>query len=269
MRSILLTGSSGFIGSRLRLFLEENGYNIVCWNRRERDPKILEGFHAIIHLGGANIAGKRWSNKRKKELIDSRIETTTFFAKTIPLLKSPPKIFLSASAIGYYGDAKDQILTEESPSGKGFLASLSREWEAAAKGIASDKTRLAYLRFGVVLDPGGGMLKKLRPLFLLGLGGILGSGEQYMSSISLDEALKAILFCLETSSIHGPVNLVSKEPMRQKDWAKQYAQKLHRPLLITYPKWLLRLSAGEMADELFFTSQRVIPKKLMESGFNH
>ncbi len=278
---ILLSGSSGFVGSHLNKVLLQEGHEVVCLQRELSSEKALlwdpyhqiysiqdfEGFDAIIHLAGENIAGKRWTGSQKKRLISSRLQPTHLLSQIILQLKTPPQVFLCASAVGWYGDRGDELLTEKSSRGAGFLADLCAQWEGAALRATSSRTRVVCMRFGIVLGKEGGFLAKLLPLFRLGLGGVLGKGTQMISWISLEDLVRAIQHCLVTSSLRGPVNCVSPCPVSQRDFSSQLAQALHRPAWGKIPSWFLKCVLGDKAKELILFSQRVHPQKLLESGF--
>jgi hypothetical protein len=211
----------------------------------------IEDLDAAIHLSGANVAAHRWTPEYKREIIDSRVNSTRALATALAGLRYPPKVLLVASATGIYGDRGDELIDETSPLGTGFLAETCRQWEAAAKPASDAGIRVLYLRFGVVLGPEGA-LARLLPIFRLGLGGQLGNGRQYMSWISLPDALAAILFLLETPTLSGPINL---------------ADHLHRPAFLGVPAFALRLALGEMADEALLSGARAYPAKLAKAGF--
>ncbi len=231
------------------------------------DPGKLEGFTAAIHLSGANVAGRRWTPAYKQEMQRSRVESTRALATVLAGLQQPPQAFLVASACGIYGDRKDEILDEQSGPGKGFLADLCREWEAAACPAEDAGIRVIHLRFGVVLAAGGGALAKMLPLFRLGLGGRLGSGKQWTSWISLADAVPATLFAMDTPAIVGPLNLTAPEPVTNAQFTRALARAVHRPAILPAPAFALRLLMGEMANEALLASQRAVPARLIAAGF--
>lgn len=231
------------------------------------DPGKLEGFATAIHLSGSNLASRRWTSAYKKEIRRSRVESTRALATVLARLRQPPQTFLVASACGIYGDRKDEILDEQSSPGKGFLADLCQEWEAAALPAVEAGIRVVHLRFGVVLAPGGGALGKMLPLFRLGLGGPLGSGKQWMSWISLEDTVAATLFAMDTPALAGPLNLAAPEPVTNAQFTRALARAVHRPAILPAPAIALRILLGEMANEALLASERVVPAKLLGAGF--
>lgn len=280
---ILIAGASGFIGEELIPFLIQAGHEVkklvrkgsrVPFDGIRWDPEKglfneaeIEGFDAIINLAGDNISKGRWTEKKKKAILESRIKATRTLASAILRIKKPPQVFINASAVGYYGSRGDTLLTEDSPSGTGFLAHVCEEWEAAARPIASKNVRLVYTRFGAILSPKGGALAKMLTPFKLGLGGIIGSGDQYMSWITLDEVLGVIYYILKTDSLDGPVNVVSPNPVTNHTFTKTLGKVLSRPTILSMPATIARLAFGEMADELLLSSQRASSAKLVNSGY--
>jgi uncharacterized protein (TIGR01777 family) len=230
-------------------------------------PGVLEGFVAAIHLSGANLAAHRWTPAYKRELTLSRVASTRALAITLAGLRQPPKTLLIASAVGFYGDRGDELLDEASGPGAGFMADLCREWEAAARPASEAGIRVVNLRFGVVLGMEGGALARMIPIFRLGLGGRLGSGRQWMSWISLKDAVAAILFALETPMIAGSVNLTAPQPVTNAEFTHALARALHRPAMLPAPAFALRLLLGEMAQEALLASARVLPSRLTGGGF--
>ncbi len=279
---ILLSGASGFIGSHMKSFLETAGHEVIRLVRRKEDSQDtiywdpihgdvskeqFEGFDVVIHLAGENIAAGRWSKARKERLFHSRCRDTWLLSQALCRLYQPPKLLITASAIGFYGHRGDEELTEESSKGQGFLADLCSKWEAATEAIENRGTRVVHARFGAVLSARGGMLRRLLPAFRLGLGGNLGSGEQYLSWIGIDDLLGALYHALRTDEIQGPLNVVAPEPLRQKEFAKILAKHLHRPRLLNLPTFALKLALGEMAEELMLASARAVPEKLLKTGY--
>jgi uncharacterized protein len=276
------------LGSALRQALDTRGQIVLQLVRRPASsplqiewdpgaaiavshPESLENLTAAIHLSGANVAAHRWTPAYKREIADSRIQSTRALVATLSSLRNPPQAILVASATGIYGSRADQLLDETSAPGSGFLADLCQQWEAAAQPItqndAASGIRVIHLRFGVVLGPGPGALSRLLPIFRLGLGGPLGSGTQWMSWISLHDAVAAILFLLETPSLTGPVNLTAPNPVTNAQFTAALAHAVHRPAILPVPAFALRLSLGEMADEALLASARVYPGKLIAAGF--
>lgn len=282
-KRILLSGASGFIGSQLKAFLQQAGHGVFRLVRRQEeavgdaifwDPTQgtvrkddFEGFDAVIHLAGSGIADRRWTKKRKEQLFLSRCRDTWLLSQVLCRLYRPPKTMICASAVGFYGNRADEELTEESGPGKGFLADLCQKWEGATLAIDNRGTRVVHCRFGAVLGAKGGALKKLLTPYRLGLGGKLGSGEQFLSWIAIDDLLGAAYHCLMNENLSGPVNFVAPQAVRQKEFARLLAKKLGRPAFCHAPAWLLKLVLGEMAEEMLLSSQRAVPKKLLASGY--
>jgi len=281
---ILVSGASGFIGKELVKFLEEEGHTVVRIVRdsslREKNSLYLnfrslpadiapfEGFSALIHLAGEPIGKGRWTKKKKRKILASRTGTTIFLTRLFAQLAHPPKLFCTASALGYYGNCGDQSVTEESSQGSGFLASVCGEWEESAKMASERGVRLVSMRFGMVLGKEGGTLARLTPIFRLGLGGKLGSGEQYVSWIHIRDLTRAIHFLLHTQEIDGPVNVCTPYPLKQKEFARSLAKSLHRPSFFHLPAPLLELFLGEMAKEMLLSSTRALPQTLLRNGFS-
>jgi uncharacterized protein len=228
---------------------------------------LLEDLTAAIHLSGANLDAHRWTSEYKRAITESRVNSTRALATTLAGLRHPPKMLLVASAIGIYGNRGDELIDETSPLGTGFLADLCQQWEAAAQPAVDAGIRVLHLRFGVVLSSGPGALARLLPIFRLGLGGQLGNGRQFMSWISLPDAVAAILFLLESPSLAGPFNLTSPNPVTNDQFTRALAAQLHRPALFSVPGFALRLAFGEMADEVLLSGARAYPAKLAAAGF--
>ena len=281
---ILVTGSTGFVGSALVPFLEAGGHRVTRLVRTTTrpgraevhldpetavvDPARLEGLDAVVHLAGENIATGRWRAEKKAKIRDSRVEGTRLLCDSLAGLKQPPKVLVCASAIGYYGDRGDELLTEESTPGTNFLASVCREWEAAAKPAAQKGIRVVHLRFGMVLSPTGGAMAKLLPPFKKGLGGVLGTGRQYVSWIALDDLLDVIAHALTTESLQGPVNAVTPNPVPNREFTHTLGHVIGRFTIFPMPAAAAHLVFGEMADELFLASQRVQPTRLLATGYD-
>ena len=227
------------------------------------DPALIEAVDAVVNLAGETIEG-RWTAKKKKKILESRVKGTQLLSQTFQRLDTPPKIFVSSSASGFYGDRGEEILTESSTAGNGFLADVCKAWEAAAD--TSSETRLAIARTGVVFDPSGGALQKLLIPIRLFFGGPLGGGKQWWPWITLADEVKALMHMIDTD-IEGPVNLVSPQPLRNKELTKQIAKALKRPAFIPAPAFALRALLGEMADGLLLSSSRILPEALEKSGF--
>ena len=279
---VLVSGATGLIGSQLVPMLAERGHTAVRLVRRAPaageeavrwDPAAgvlagqdLRGIDAAVHLAGESIS-RRWTPARKRRLRDSRIDGTRLLCETLARVEPRPKVLVSMSAVGYYGDRGGEELTEESAPGSGFLADVGRDWEEAAGAAAAAGIRVVLTRLGVVLTPRGGALARMLPAFRLGLGGRLGSGGQFISWISLEDALRGILFALETGSLSGPVNLVSPAPVTNRAFTAALARALRRPALFPVPAVLLELVLGEMARELLLAGAKARPRALLESGF--
>ena len=231
------------------------------------DLEALEGCAAAIHLSGANVAGQRWTAAYRREMKASRVDSTRALATLLAGLRTPPQALLVASAVGFYGDRGDELLDETSPPGKGFLAELCQQWEAAAQPAVQAGIRVMHLRFGVVLGPGPGALARMLPVFRLGLGGRLGSGRQWMSWISVEDAMRAVLFALEAPALAGPVNLTAPSPVTNAEFTRELARQLRRPAFLPAPAFALRLALGQMADEALLASARAVPSRLLVAGF--
>jgi uncharacterized protein (TIGR01777 family) len=228
---------------------------------------LLEGFDAVIHLAGESIASGRWTATKKERIRNSRVGPTRRLSEILSNLKTPPKLFLSASAIGFYGHRGDEALKETSPVGQGYLPEVCQEWETSARGVNNKGIRTAQLRIGIVLSPKGGALVQMLTPFKMGVGGKLGSGQQYMSWIALEDLVEIILFVLKDNSLEGPINTVSPFPVTNSEFTRALGQVLHRPTLFPVPSIMARLAFGEMADALLLASTRVLPEKLLKSGF--
>jgi uncharacterized protein (TIGR01777 family) len=279
---VAVSGATGLIGRALTSFLTTGGHEVrrlvrsraslgdgdVYWNPAagEIDASSLDGLDAVIHLAGETVS-ERWSAEHKRAILDSRLQGTGLLARTLAALPHPPKVFVSASAVGYYGDGKDREIDESGPAGSDFLAGVARQWEEAAAPAAARGIRVVHPRFGVVLSAGGGALERLLQPFRLGAGGKLGNGKQWMSWISLDDAIGALHFLLFTESLVGPVNIVAPAPVTNAEFARVLGHVLHRPALATVPALALRLMFGEMANTMLLAGQRVLPRKLQRAGF--
>jgi len=278
---VAVTGSHGLIGRELVPLLTTGGHRVTAVVRGEASPSdvlwdpradsfeapALDGIDAVVHLAGENIAAARWTEAHKRRVIESRVRATRVLCEGLARLPSPPKVLVSASAVGFYGDRGDEILDEDSPGGDGFLAGVARAWEAATEPAAAAGIRVVRLRFGVVLSPKGGALAKMLTPFSLGAGGPLGSGRQYWSWISLDDAAGAIYHALMTDSVHGPVNAVAPGSSTNIAFAKTLGRVLTRPSMARVPAFAARIALGKMVDELLLASTRVRPKRLLDSGY--
>jgi uncharacterized protein len=278
---LVIAGSSGFLGAEISRYLASKGYNVVklvrsneekglFWNPSDNilDTNALEGAFVIINLSGANISAGRWDEKRKSLILKSRTEPTRLLAKSISEMRKKPNVFISASAVGYYGDRCDEVLDENSGPGEGFLSDVCREWERSSKNAG---VRTVNLRMGVVLSGRGGFLKPLTPLFRYGLGARIGSGNQFMSWISMTDLKRIILQIIEDDKIEGPVNAVSPQPATNEKFSYALASALKRPCFFKVPGFVIKAALGEMGESLMLASTRTVPKKLLDSGFrfNH
>ncbi|MGI5337502.1 TIGR01777 family oxidoreductase [Streptomyces sp. CA-181903] len=278
---IALTGSTGLIGTALIRSLEADGHRVTRFVRRaprsedeaEWDPKqqrvdvrALAGCDAVVHLAGAGVGAHRWTEAYKREIRESRVLGTAAVAEAVACLDTPPRVLVSASATGFYGDAGDRVLDEDSPPGRGFLAGVCQEWEAATAPAAEAGVRTVLIRTGLVVSRSGGAWGRMFPLFRLGLGGPLGDGRQYWSFISLRDHIAAVRHLLETPELSGPVNLTAPEPVTNREVARTMGRVLRRPALLPAPAPALRLVLGELASDVL-SSQRAVPRRLLDSGF--
>ncbi|MGH3378010.1 MAG: TIGR01777 family oxidoreductase [Actinoallomurus sp.] len=277
---IAITGSTGLIGKALVSALRDEGLTVIRLVRRppaaedevrwdpfgEMDPAALEGVDGVVHLAGAGIGDHRWTETYKRQVRDSRVEGTRTLAHALARLDRRPAVFVSGSAVGYYGDTGDVAVDESAAPGEGFLSALCRDWEAAARPAVDAGIRVVHPRTGLVLAREGGLLGKVLPLFRVGLGGRLGSGRQWMSWISLADHIAALRFLLH-DGIQGPVNLTAPEPVTNADFTRAVGRALHRPTPFIVPAPALRLALGEFADEGALVSQRVLPDRLTKAGF--
>lgn len=279
---VAISGASGLIGSALIRALQESGHDCgrlirgtprnpdeLEW-RPERglaEPTAIEGFDALIHLAGESVAGGRWTVAKRHRIRSSRIPATLRLVESLNMIERPPRVFVCASAVGYYGDRGDELLDEDSSAGSGFLASVCRDWEAAAATAATVCDRVVILRFGVVLSAAGGALPRMLTPFRLGVGGRLGSGRQYFPWIHLEDAVAAILHLLVRGE--GPVNLTAPEPVTNAELTRSLASTLRRPALFPVPRPALLLALGAMAPETLLASARVVPARLLSEGFTY
>ncbi len=280
---VLVSGASGFIGSALVAELTLAGHEVytlgrsssddpkkLSWNIENRTGslKSIDSLDGVIHLSGESIASKRWTPIQKQKIVDSRLEGTDFLIYLLNEANLKPEVFVAGSAVGVYGDRGDEILDESSTPGNGFLSSLTLDWEQRARSAESVASRIALVRTGLVLSNYGGALAKQLPLFKYGLGTVLGNGRQYLSWIHLEDEVRAIILALTNPEISGPLNLVSPNPVTNREFAKTLAKVLQRPLLFNAPAFVLELALGkEFADEMLLVSQRVTPTALKEVGF--
>jgi len=278
LKRIAITGASGLIGSALVGKLKSDGYSVqrlvrrnpisneeVYWNPQESkvDLEALAGVDAIIHLAGANVGDKRWTKRYKSEILNSRLLGTTTIANAVNELK--PKVFISSSAIGWYGETGNRAVTESDRGGDDFLAAVCREWEAAAD--LANGVRTVKIRTGLVLDPTGGALGRMLPLFRFGLGGKLGNGKQWWSWITLHDQLRAIEFLMENEKLSGVFNLTSPNPVTNQEFTSALARALRRPALFPAPAFALKLALGGFSTEIL-GSKKVLPAALQDAGFN-
>ena len=279
---ILITGASGLIGRALSAELRSQGHTVIAAVRRAPRsdaevewnpaagvlaPSAFDGVDAVVHLAGAGIGDKRWSDAYKREILESRTKSTALLATTMASLASKPSVFLSGSAIGIYGVRGDESLDENASLGDGFLADVCKQWEAAAEPARAAGIRTVYLRTGIVLSREGGALKKQLPIFKLGAGGKFGNGKHWQSWISITDEVRAIIHLL-TSQLSGPVNLTAPEPVTNARFTKELGSALSRPTVLPIPSFGPKLLLGsELANALLFTGQRVIPGALTRDGF--
>jgi uncharacterized protein (TIGR01777 family) len=280
---VLISGGSGLVGGALTGALRADGHTVrylvrpggkaapgdVQWNPLSAlvDVPAMEGFDAVVNLNGASIADGRWTSKRKTILRGSRVDSTRVLVDALSHLKQPPRVFVCASATGYYGNRGDEVLTETSGYGNDFLAMLCRAWEGEAARASSSGIRTVIARFGIVLSAEGGALSRMLTPFRFGAGGRLGSGRQWMSWIALEDAVKVLRAAIDDARWNGALNLVSPEPVRNSDFTRVLASVLHRPAICPAPAFALRLALGEMADALLLSSQRVLPECLRQYGY--
>ncbi len=280
---ILISGSHGLVGTALIKSLErDGGHEIFRLVRHAPNSRAeiewspdrysialarIEGFDAVVHLAGESIADGRWTEEKKKRIRESRVKGTRLLGDALANLASPPKSLISASAIGYYGNRGDEVLTEGSAPGDDFLSEVCVEWEKATALATEKGIRVVNTRFGIILDANGGALAKMLPPFRMGIGGRIGSGKQWMSWIALDDVVGAIKFALTNETLSGPVNFVAPNPVRNSEFTKTLGKALSRPTLFPIPAFGVRLVFGEMADALLLSSQRVDPESLTKTGY--
>lgn len=281
---VLITGASGLIGTALQKSFSEKGYEMLLASRSEPkdrdhiqwsmetgfaadDLSRLEGLDAVIHLAGESISGLRWTEEKKKAIRDSRILGTRTMIETFARLEKKPKVFISGSAIGFYGDRGDDQMTETSSAGDTFLAGVCREWESESRRAEDMGIRTVLFRTGIVLSKDGGALATMLTSFKLGVGGVVGDGKQWMSWISLDDVVAIVNFALENENVRGAVNAVSPNPVTNEEFTKTLGSVLYRPTFLPLPEFAVNLLFGEMGDALLLDSTRVAPKRLEEMGF--
>jgi uncharacterized protein (TIGR01777 family) len=280
---ILISGASGLTGTALVSGLRVQGHNVarlvrpgsaasagdVTWDPMTAtvDVAAMEGMDAVVHLSGASIAQGRWTPARKAVLRSSRVDTTRVLVDALASLRQKPRVFVSASAIGCYGDRGNEILTESSTIGTDFLSLVVRDWEAEANRAEISGIRTVLLRFGVILSSDGGALPQMLMPFKFSLGGRLGSGKQWMSWIALEDAIEIICSAIVNENLAGPLNVVAPNPLTNADFTRIAAAVLHRPAIFAAPAFALRIALGEMADALLLASQRVVPERLLAAGY--
>jgi uncharacterized protein (TIGR01777 family) len=281
---VLVSGASGLVGSALVPALRAAGHSVrrlvrpgraagpedISWDPENGglDPATLAGCDAVVHLAGENIAARRWSEAQKRRLRDSRVGPSARLAAALAAMPDRPRVLVQASAVGFYGDRGDEILTESSPPGRGFLPSLCLEWEQASAAAAAAGIRVVHPRFGIILSPRGGALAKMLPPFRLGIGGVVGSGGQYWPWLALDDAVGIVERALADESLRGTVNAVVPQPATNREFTATLARVLRRPAVIPLPAFALRLALGEMGS-LLLESARVVPQRLREVGYRH
>jgi uncharacterized protein (TIGR01777 family) len=280
---VVVTGSTGLIGSTLVTNLRADGHDVrrlvrhapraadeTQWHPSSGflEPSVVDGVDAVVHLSGAGIGDHPWTDDNKKVIRDSRVQGTTAIASAVASAASPPRALISGSAVGFYGDTGEEVFDETCPSGEGFLASVVREWEAASAPAADAGVRVVNIRTGVVLSADGGLLKQMLPIFKLGLGGRLGSGRQWMSWVSIADHIAAMRHLIAADDLRGPVNVTAPEPVRNKDFTKSLARAVHRPAIAIVPSVALKAALGGFAEEGALVSQRVVPARLEAAGFD-
>lgn len=280
MKTVAIAGASGFVGGALARYLTSEGYAVRRIGRASSrdadfrwdlaagrlDPAALDGADAVVNLTGENIA-ERWTREHKQAILASRLRSTEVLAKTMAAVRSPPRVFLSTSAIGIYGSRGDEVLTETSTPGTGFLADVVQQWEQAAIPARDAGVRLVYPRLGLVMHPAGGALAKLLPVFNLGGGGKIGKGTQWMSWIGRHDAMRALTLLMTDDRLEGVFNVTSPNPATNAQFSHTLGEVLHRPALATVPEFAVKLMFGEMGEETLLSGQRVLPKCLMDAGF--
>lgn len=279
---VLVSGSSGMVGSALTKELEVKGHQVLRLVREEPsdenqitwdpitgqiDSSKLNGLDAVVNLAGENISTGRWTPQKKKRIWDSRVLGTQNLVRALMTLENPPKTLINASAIGFYGDTGSTAVDETGPHGSGFLASICKDWEEATEDADKQGIRVVKLRIGMVVSKTGGALKKMLLPFKLGFGGKVGSGKQYMSWISIDDLVAMIIACMENEGISGAVNAVAPNPLTNAAFTKALGSALRRPTIFPLPAFVARMMLGEMADELLLVSTRITPKVMTDHGF--
>ncbi|MEO6050167.1 MAG: TIGR01777 family oxidoreductase [Pyrinomonadaceae bacterium] len=279
---VLITGSTGLIGQKLQSSFTEKGYRLLLASRKEpkddqhiqwsiedgfNDPEKLEGVDIVVHLAGENVSGLRWTDEKKKAIHGSRVLGTRNVVNAISKLKQKPQVFIAASAIGFYGERGDEEVSESSAAGDNFLAGVCKEWEAESRRAEDAGIRTVILRTGIVLSKDGGALATMLLPFKLGVGGVVGSGKQWMSWIAMDDEIAVINFAIENETMRGAVNAVSPNPVTNYDFTKTLGDVLYRPTFLPLPEFAVSMIFGEMGDALLLASTKVLPKRLEDAGF--
>lgn len=280
---ILISGASGLVGSALASSLASDGHEVLRLVRTKTQESEGEVFwdisagildssqfsriDVVVHLSGENIAAGRWSKKQKDRILRSRVDSTRLIAETLATCAQRPKVLVVASAVGFYGNTGDATVDENASLGTGFLASVCEAWEDAAEAARHVGIRVVHARFGMILSKNAGALKKMLPLFRLGLGGRIADGKQWMSWIHIEDVVSAIKHCIEQGCLTGPVNFCSPNPVTNSEFTKALSQVLNRPAIFPVPAFILKLALGKMAEELLLSSTRAMPKKLLETSY--
>ena len=279
---VLITGANGLIGKALQRSFEEKGYDLLLASRRDpvdekhvkwtvedgfADPEKLEGVDAVVHLAGESVSGFRWTEEKKKAIRDSRVLGTRNVVLTICSLKRRPKVFIASSAIGFYGERGEEEVNEFSPAGDTFLSEVSKEWEAESRRAEDGGIRTVLLRTGIVLSKDGGALGTMLTPFKLGVGGVVGSGKQWMRWIALEDEVAIINYAIENENIRGAINAVAPNPVRNEEFTKTLGDVLYRPTFLPLPEFAVSMVFGEMGDALLLSSTKVLPKRLLDEGF--
>jgi hypothetical protein len=279
---VVIAGASGFVGTALSESLKSAGHTPVALVRHaatgpdeiewepaagKLDAASLSGYDAVVCLSGESIAGVRWTEEKKQAIKKSRIDCVGLLAQRMAEMDQPPPVFVCASAMGYYGDSGDATLTEDSPPGDDFLAAVCKDWEAAADPARGKGIRVTHLRFGLILSDEGGALKTMLTPFRLGLGGVVGDGEQYISWITIEDVVAIVRYAIDTPSLEGPVNTASPNPVTNREFTKALGHALHRPTVVPLPEFVVKAAMGEMGEALLLASYRMVPEKLLRSGY--
>ncbi len=279
---VLITGATGLIGNALQESFREKGYEMILASRSEpkgedeiqwdaekgfSEPERLEGIDAVVHLAGESISGLRWTEEKKKAIRDSRVLGTRSVVNAISRLKDRPRVLVAASAVGFYGERGDEDLTESSAAGDDFLSAVAKEWESESRRAEDAGIRTVLLRSGIVLSKDGGALGTMLTPFKLGIGGVVGSGKQWMSWISLEDEVEIINFAIENENLRGAVNAVSPNPVTNHEFTKTLGEVLYRPTILPLPEFAVSMIFGEMGDALLLSSTKALPKRLLDAGF--